>query len=162
MRASANLPPLAALRAFEAAGRLLSFRKAGEELLITQSAVNHHIRQLEEFLGAPLFLRHARSVSLTPEGEAYLAEVAQAFGLLIQATGRLRRRRVVRVSLTPSRRTGWSPALGAFRRCILRSGLSWIRPLSLRDSMRTRRISPSAMVGAAGKGWRRGFLRRSV
>lgn len=67
MRSSTTLPPLQALRAFEAVARLMSFRRAGEELLITQSAVSHHIRQLEAFLGLPLFVRKARSITLTPE-----------------------------------------------------------------------------------------------
>lgn len=110
MRSSTTLPPLQALRAFEAVARLLSFRKAGEELLITQSAVSHHIRQLEEFLGLPLFIRQARSITLTPEGTDYLAGTTDAFRLIAAATSDLRsksKRNVVRISLLPSFAANW-------------------------------------------------------
>ena len=83
---SRRLPPLAALRAFEAAGRHLSFSKAGEELLVSQSAISHHIQTLETSLGVPLFVRRTRAVSLTPEGAGYLATVRQAFDLLVAGT----------------------------------------------------------------------------
>ena len=110
MRSSTTLPPLQALRAFEAVARLMSFRRAGEELLITQSAVSHHIRQLEEFLGLPLFVRKARSIALTPEGEDYRARTTDAFRLIAAATADLRgrsRRNVVRISLLPSFAANW-------------------------------------------------------
>lgn len=110
MRSSTTLPPLQALRAFEAVARLMSFRRAGEELLITQSAVSHHIRQLEAFLGLPLFVRKARSITLTPEGEDYRARTADAFRLIAAATADLRgrsRRNTVRVSLLPSFAANW-------------------------------------------------------
>ncbi|MBA8879896.1 transcriptional regulator GcvA [Phyllobacterium myrsinacearum] len=110
MRSSSTLPPLQALRAFEAVARLMSFRRAGEELLITQSAVSHHMRQLEEFLGLPLFVRKPRSIILTPEGEAYLAHTTDAFRLIGAATAELRgrsRRNVVRISLLPSFAANW-------------------------------------------------------
>jgi LysR family glycine cleavage system transcriptional activator len=60
VRSSPTLPPLQALRAFEAVARLSSFRRAGEELLITQSAVSHQIRELEQNVGTRLFVRKAR------------------------------------------------------------------------------------------------------
>ena len=110
MRSSTTLPPLQALRAFEAVARLMSFRRAGEELLITQSAVSHHIRQLEEFLGLPLFVRKARSIALTPEGEEYRTQTADAFRLIAAATSELRSksmRNVVRISLLPSFAANW-------------------------------------------------------
>lgn len=110
MRSSTTLPPLQALRAFEAVARLMSFRRAGEELLITQSAISHHIRQLEEFLGLPLFVRKARGIALTPEGEDYRARTADAFRLIEAATSDLRsrsRRKVVRISLLPSFAANW-------------------------------------------------------
>jgi LysR family glycine cleavage system transcriptional activator len=59
------LPPLNALRAFEAAGRLGSFKEAAAELHVTHGAVSQHVRLLEEWLGAPLFERHNRRVVLT-------------------------------------------------------------------------------------------------
>ena len=110
MRASPALPPLHALRAFEAVGRLLSFRRAGEELLISQSAVSHHIRQLETYLKIRLFHRQSRSISLTPEGASYLADITTAFDLIGDSTralhGRGTRTRV-RVSLLPSFAANW-------------------------------------------------------
>ncbi|QND50426.1 transcriptional regulator GcvA (plasmid) [Phyllobacterium sp. 628] len=110
MRTSATLPPLQALRAFEAVARLLSFRRAGEELLITQSAVSHHIRQLEEFVGRPLFIRKARSIALTSEGADYLARTSNAFHIIADATAELRskgKRQGVKVSLLPSFAANW-------------------------------------------------------
>lgn len=110
MRSSPDLPPLQALRAFEAVGRLLSFRRAGEELLITQSAVSHHIRQLEEKLHTRLFVRRARSIALTQEGERYLETVTRAFALLVEGTSELTHsavRQRLRVSLLPSFAANW-------------------------------------------------------
>lgn len=63
-----KLPPLAALRAFEAAARHLSFQKAADELAVTPTAISHQMRLLEATLGLPLFERHVRRVSLTPAG----------------------------------------------------------------------------------------------
>jgi len=63
-----KLPPLAALRAFEAAARHLSFQKAARELAVTPTAISHQLRLLEATLGLPLFHRHVRRVSLTPAG----------------------------------------------------------------------------------------------
>ena len=60
-----HLPPLNALRAFEAAARHLSFTKAARELHVTQAAVSHQIKGLEEYLGVPLFHRHRKAVLLT-------------------------------------------------------------------------------------------------
>lgn len=81
-----RLPPLNALRAFEVAGRLLTFRAAAEELGVSQGAVAQQVRGLEDHLGLALFQRHARGLSLTPQGAAYLAEVAAAFQTLTRAT----------------------------------------------------------------------------
>jgi LysR family glycine cleavage system transcriptional activator len=83
-----TLPPLNALRAFEAAGRLGSFKEAAAELHVTHGAVSQHVRLLEEWLGAALFERHNRRVALTPAARAYLAEIGPLFERLSQATGR--------------------------------------------------------------------------
>ncbi len=110
MRTSTTMPPLQALRAFEAVGRLLSFRRAGEELLITQSAVSHHIKQLEDMLGVRLFIRKAKSIELTPEGAAYLEKTVEAFRIIVSATSEMRRqaaRQRVRVSVLPSFAANW-------------------------------------------------------
>ena len=82
-----RLPPLNWLRSFEAAARRLSFTAAGEELHITQSAVSQQVRNLEELLGQPLFLRGPRSLQLTEAGRRYLPTVENAFELLAQGTG---------------------------------------------------------------------------
>jgi LysR family transcriptional regulator, glycine cleavage system transcriptional activator len=104
------LPPLQALRVFEAVARLASFRRAGEELLITQSAVSHQIRELERNLGTKLFVRKARSIELTPQGEHYFETVMRAFDLIRSGTINVRRtakREQVRVSLLPSFAANW-------------------------------------------------------
>jgi LysR family glycine cleavage system transcriptional activator len=82
------LPPLNALRAFEAAGRLGSFKEAAAELHVTHGAVSQHVRLLEEWLGAPLFERHNRRVVLTPAAKTYLEDIGPLFGQLSQATAR--------------------------------------------------------------------------
>lgn len=98
-----NLPALNALRAFEVAGRRLTFRAAAEELGVTQGAVAQQVRALEEHLGLALFNRLSRGLSLTSAGMVYLVEVSRAFDLLAQATGQLRRRSdVVTISVTPT------------------------------------------------------------
>ena len=85
------LPSLTGLRAFEAAARHLSFTRAAAELNVTQTAISHLIRRLEEQLGVALFLRRNRALALTREGEAYLPSVSSAFEDLRRATARLRR-----------------------------------------------------------------------
>jgi LysR family glycine cleavage system transcriptional activator len=110
MRSSPVLPPLHALRAFEAVGRLLSFRRAGEELLITQSAVSHHVRTLEQALGVVLFERKGRSIALTTAGERYLDSVSRAFTLVAEGTRDVRLRaahQTLRMSLLPSFAANW-------------------------------------------------------
>jgi LysR family glycine cleavage system transcriptional activator len=80
------MPPLNALRAFEAAARLGSLKAAAVEASVTHGAISRHIRLLEDWLGAPLFLRHNRRVVLTELGQAYLAEIAPAFQRIARAT----------------------------------------------------------------------------
>lgn len=88
MRMKRLLPPLNALRAFEAAGRLGSFKEAAAELHVTHGAVSQQVRLLEEWLGASLFERHNRRVALTPAARAYLDEIGPLFEQLSQATAR--------------------------------------------------------------------------
>lgn len=78
-------PPLNALRTFEAVARLKSFTKAANELYVTRAAVSHQIKNLEEFLGFPLIIRHARSISLTPAGDAALPKLREGFNSLSDA-----------------------------------------------------------------------------
>jgi LysR family glycine cleavage system transcriptional activator len=81
-----HLPPLNALRAFDAAARESSFTKAAAELHVTHGAVSRAIRNLEEELGIRLFEREARSVHLTPTGVAYASEIAAALDRISAAT----------------------------------------------------------------------------
>ena len=85
-----TLPPLGALRAFEAAARHLSFTRAGAELHVTQAAISHQVKSLEDWLGLPLFRRLHRALRLTEEGQAYLPAVRDALDTLSAATERLR------------------------------------------------------------------------
>ncbi len=85
-----DLPPLKALPPFEAVARLSSFSRAAEEMNLTQSAISHQIRALEDSLGEALFIRAGRNVSLTQAGEQFLEEVAPALARIERAAGRLR------------------------------------------------------------------------
>lgn len=85
-----RIPPLPALRAFEAAARLRNFRKAAEELCVTKSAVSHQVQALEDYLGHRLLSRSTREVSLTEAGRALLPEVQEALDRLAAAVARLR------------------------------------------------------------------------
>ena len=87
-----RLPSLNGLRAFEAAARHLSFTKAAEELNVTQTAISHQIKRLEEELGLKLFARQNRSLALTADGRDYLPGIRAAFQDLRLATERLKRR----------------------------------------------------------------------
>ncbi|WP_100658330.1 transcriptional regulator GcvA [Alteromonas flava] len=84
-----RLPPLNALKAFEAAARHLSFTKAADELFVTQAAVSHQIKSLEEYLSMKLFLRKNRALLLTEEGQSYYLELRDAFRHMQDATERL-------------------------------------------------------------------------
>lgn len=77
-----TVPPLIWLRAFEAAGRLGSFKAAAAALNVSPSTVSHQIRDLEIMLGVPLFSRGGRSIELTEEGRRYLAPLNAAFALI--------------------------------------------------------------------------------
>jgi LysR family glycine cleavage system transcriptional activator len=116
---SRKLPPLTALRAFEAAARHLSFTAAADELHVTQAAVSHQIRGLEERLGIALFRRSGRGVLLTDAAQPYLAEVTAAFDRLAAATQRLQSQDsagVLNMTVLPSFAAKWLlPRLGHFR-----------------------------------------------
>ena len=106
----APLPSLNGLRAFEAAARHLSFTRAAAELNVTQTAISHQIRRLEDQLGLPLFERRNRALALTREAQGYLPAVRAAFEDLRQATARLQRPEredVLTVSTTASLAAKW-------------------------------------------------------
>jgi LysR family glycine cleavage system transcriptional activator len=77
-----RLPSIDGLRAFEATARLGSFERASEHLSITASAVSKRVATLEDLLGTALFSRAAKTLSLTPTGKEYLAQVSAAQGML--------------------------------------------------------------------------------
>jgi LysR family glycine cleavage system transcriptional activator len=77
-----KLPPLQAIRAFEAAARHASFTKAADELGMTQAAVSYQIKVLEERIGTPLFLRKPRQVALTETGQRLAPAITEAFALI--------------------------------------------------------------------------------
>lgn len=117
---SRRLPPLNSLRAFEAAARLLSFKKAAEELSVTPTAVSHQIKLLEEFLDLRLFTRLTRALELTPEATAMLPKIQEGFAALAAAVEAARCGEtggVVAVCAPPSFAARWLvPRLGAFSR----------------------------------------------
>jgi len=85
-----RLPSLTALRTFEAAARHAHFGRAAAELCVTDSAVSHQIRQLEEQLGTALFQREGRQVRPTPQARRLLHSLQQAFELIGEACDELR------------------------------------------------------------------------
>ncbi|MFN3786476.1 MAG: LysR family transcriptional regulator, partial [Thiothrix sp.] len=117
---SQQLPPLNALRAFEAVARHLSFTKAAAELNVTRAAISHQIRFLEEYLGFTLLERHNRTVVLTARAAAALPKLRQGFDYLAEAVHLLRNDILVqrlRVCAAPSFTAKWLiPRLPRFSR----------------------------------------------
>ena len=104
------LPPLSALRPFEAAARLESFSRAAAELHLTHGAVSHQVRALEEYLGAPLFARHGKRVALTAQGRAFAGRVRRALADIAEAAAEARatkHERLLTVSVLPSFASRW-------------------------------------------------------
>jgi LysR family glycine cleavage system transcriptional activator len=116
------LPPLNGLRAFEAAGRHLSFSKAAQELNVTPAAISHQIKGLEDHLQVQLFRREPRALLLTDAGQRALPEIRAAFEQLAEAVEGLRdageaSQHVLTVSAVPSLSAKWLvPRLDRFRR----------------------------------------------
>lgn len=117
---SRRLPPLNALRAFEAAARHLSVSQAAVELHVTPAAISHQVRALEEWLGVPLFRRLNRRLLLTDEGQVCLQGLRDGFDRLLTTVEKVRRRSSegpLTVSATPSFAGKWLvPRLERFRR----------------------------------------------
>lgn len=113
-----RLPPLHALRAFEAAARLESFSRAADELHVTHGAVSHQVRALEDFLGAELFARNGRRVVLTGDGRLFADRVRAALRDIGEAANSFRRpgrANRLTVSMLPSFAARWlMPRLGRF------------------------------------------------
>ena len=106
----ARLPPLNALKAFEAAGRHLSVKKAAAEMNVTPAAVSHQIKALEDYLGVKLFVRRNRALELTEAARACLPKLREGFDSLVQAVERLRAHKaggMLTVSVAPSFAARW-------------------------------------------------------
>lgn len=114
-----RLPPLNALKAFEAAARLGSFSGAADALHVTHGAISRQIRNLEDWLGVPVFERAGRRVKLTAEGRDYLNAVQSAFDAIAGATQRLtetRTRRRIAIDALPTFTMRWLlPRLARFQ-----------------------------------------------
>ncbi len=105
-----KLPPLKSLRYFDAAAKTLSFTRAAEALFVTQAAVSHQVKALEEFLGVPLFIRKNRRLHLSEEGQAYWPVVRKVFEQLVDATAQLKSSGAtgpLTVSVAPSFAVTW-------------------------------------------------------
>ncbi|WP_347926806.1 LysR substrate-binding domain-containing protein [Pseudomonas helvetica] len=122
-----RLPPLNAVRAFDAAARLGSYVEASKSLHVTQPAIGRHVKLLEEWLGTQLFERTSRGVTLTSAGEKYHCKIASALQLIIEAGRELQPKdseRWLRIMVVPGFAKRWlTPRLEAARR--LRPGLKF-------------------------------------
>lgn len=114
-----HLPSLSSLKAFEAAGRHLSFTLAAQELGVTQAAVSHQIKGLENHLGTPLFNRQPRHLVLTKSGARLLSTVSKALDEIAVSIKDIRAtlsRRALQVRIPPTFAAKWlSPRLPGFR-----------------------------------------------
>lgn len=119
-RSYRNLPPLNALRAFEAAARHENFTRAADELLLTQSAISRHVRTLEDHLGSQLFERQNRAVRLTSDGRKLMEAVSMALSHMSLVTQEIRRQREsgkLTVGMLTSQASLYMvPRMSAFRR----------------------------------------------
>jgi LysR family glycine cleavage system transcriptional activator len=119
-RTPRRLPPLHALRAFEAAARHLSFKDAAVDLAVTPTAISHQVRLLEDVLGLKLFERHARQIKLTAAGrELYpvLRDSFDAIGHAVGSLGARRLRTIVTLSATVAFTARWLlPRVSAFQK----------------------------------------------
>ena len=114
-----RLPSLTSLRAFEAAARHLSFTRAANELAVTQAAISHQVKALENDLGLALFVRLPRKLMLTRAGEQLLSKLSFAFDDIVETVNEMKRERgraSLTIRLAPSFSARWlSPRLATFR-----------------------------------------------
>jgi LysR family glycine cleavage system transcriptional activator len=154
-----SLPPLNALRAFEAAARHLNLSLAANELNVTPAAISHQVRLLEEHIGLPVFERNGRGLALSDAGAAGLPDLREAFARLsaaMDAIESLGETDTLSVSVAPSFAAKWLlPRLESFERERLEIDvhvsvsmqLGGLRSRSGRrcDSLRRRRLSRSVL-----------------
>ena len=113
-----RLPPLNALRAFDASVRTSSFTRAGETLHVTQGAISRQIKQLEDWLGKPVFVRHYQGLILTPAGSVLAKSLDSAFGTIQDAVEQIQHlgaRQRITVNVPETFASRWlAPRLRAF------------------------------------------------
>ena len=140
-----RLPPLNSLRAFEAASRHMSVKRAAAELNVTPAAVSHQIRSLEDYLGVALFRRQHRALELTDAARACLPKLREGFDCLVRAVDVLRAQKgtgMLTVSAAPSFGARWlMPRLHRF--------LEAHREIDVRVSARVRQVSEYGRGNAA-------------
>ena len=132
-----SLPPLNALKAFEATARHLSVKGAAQELCVTPGAVSQMVKALEQRLGVPLFVRGNRAIALTPAGQSYLPAIRNAFRQIADATDRIARSGdtgTLTLSVTPFFATTWLvPRLASFQESHLEIDLQVVSSNALVD-----------------------------
>ena len=135
-----RLPPLTALRAFEAAARHMSFSKAAKELFVTPAALSYQIKQLEEHLGTPVFRRLNRAVELTDAGRALQPGVTEAFESLrraADAVAQLRNDTNLTITAGPAFTSKWlAPRLFRFANAHPEIELRFIASIKMMDFAR--------------------------
>ncbi len=140
-----RLPPLNALRAFEAAARHLSFRKAAEELHVTPAAISHQIKTLEDYLGVALFRRLNRALQLTDPGQAGLPSIREGFECLAEGVERITASEgagILTVSVTPMFASKWLvPRIHRFARAHPQIDLRIAASMAVIDSRRSTALS---------------------
>jgi len=150
-----SIPPLPTLRTFEAVARKGSFTLAARDLAITQSAVSHQIKALEEFLGVPLFWRHNPGIELTEDGKILLEAVRAGLDVILAATDRIRYRNqsgILTIAVPTAFAMWWLvPRLGRFATLhpnieIRLSMLDHRSPDFVRDGLNTGEIVPGDSV----------------
>ncbi|MEM7509175.1 MAG: transcriptional regulator GcvA [Pseudomonadota bacterium] len=134
---SGRLPPLTALRAFEAACRHMSFAKAAQELFVTPAALSYQIKSLEEHLGIPLFHRMNRAIALTEAGEMLRPGVAEGFAALqdaVRAVARLNDTRTLTITAGPAFTAKWlAPRMFRFAEAHPEIELRFVASLKIMD-----------------------------
>ena len=151
-----RLPPLAAIRAFEAAARTENFTAAAAELGMTQAAVSYQVKSLEERLGAPLFVREKGRARLTPLGARLLPPLSSAFDAIEAAFASHREEdeRLLTITTTHTFANTWLAwRLGAFQMEHPDLAVRMTTSNELCDFAPAMPTSRSAPATAAGKGW---------
>lgn len=148
-----TLPPLNALKCFEAAGRLGSMTRAADELSVTHGAVSRQVRMLEDWLGLPLFRRYPRRIELTDAGARYHARITSGFDVIAAATDAERQARAgepIRLTLPPTFAMRWLlPKLPSFNQ----------RHPDIPITFQTTSDPVETMIGAFGIAIRRADMR---